>query len=178
MAETHNADAHADHGHGHDDHGHGHGHHEVHPPSFYYKTFGVLLVLFAISVIGPVFEIPLLTLITAFGVAFVKAGLVIRNFMHLNVERPIVWYSLSTALVFMVLFFFGTAPDVMNHEGSNWVNDAGTYAPDGSTWEEYAIALEERLSHHGEGDHGEAGDHGGEHKDAGEHKDGGGEEHH
>jgi hypothetical protein len=29
-------------------------------------------------------------------------------------------YILATTLVFMLLFFAGTAPDVMKHSGDNW----------------------------------------------------------
>ena len=98
---------------------HAHGHHEDHA-AHYIKIWGVLLVLLVISVLGPELEIQIVTLITAFGIAFVKAYLVMKEFMHLNVEKPIVHWFLATALVFMVLFFAGVAPDVMKHEGSNW----------------------------------------------------------
>jgi 4-alpha-glucanotransferase len=33
-------------------------------------------------------------------------------------------YLLTTVLVFMLLFFAGVAPDVMKHEGRNWVKPA------------------------------------------------------
>ena len=55
-----------------------------------YTTFGQIFVL-----------------VTAFGIAFVKAYLVAAKFMHLDVEKPFVWYLLTTCLVFMVLFFMG-----------------------------------------------------------------------
>ena len=62
-----------------------------------------------------------LTLITAFGIAIVKAYLVAKNFMHLNIEPRYAVYLLCTVLAFILLFFAGTAPDVMKHEGSHWV---------------------------------------------------------
>ena len=65
-----------------------------------------------------------LTLLTAFGIAFVKAGIVIKYFMHLDTEKPIVWYALITSLVFMLLFFAAVSPDVLNHEGTRWENVA------------------------------------------------------
>lgn len=110
-------------------HAHAHDHdHGAHSPQHYIKIWGVLLVLLVISIAGP--EVAkgmgsaglIVTLITAFGIAFVKAWLVIKHFMHLTAEKPIVWYVLITCLVFIVLFFAGTAPDVHNHEGTNWVN--------------------------------------------------------
>lgn len=86
----------------------------------YIKVWGVLLVLLVVSVLGPMAEIQVLTLITAFGIAIVKAYLVARNFMHINVERQYIVYMMVTCLVFMLLLFAGTAPDVMESDGRNW----------------------------------------------------------
>jgi caa(3)-type oxidase subunit IV len=91
----------------------------AHHPN-YIKIWGILCVLLVISVAGPFLEIQIVTLITAFGIAIVKAYLVAANFMHLNVEKRYVVYLLSTMLVFMLLFFTATAPDVMKFEGTNW----------------------------------------------------------
>ena len=112
--EHHAADsaAHADHGYGHATSGH------------YVKVWGILLVLLCVSVAGPFLGIKIVTLITAFGIALVKAYLVAKNFMHLNVQRPFVIFLLVTALALMVLFFGAVSPDVMKHEGRNWTNDA------------------------------------------------------
>ncbi len=90
----------------------------------YVKIWGILIVLLIISLIGPEFGIQWLTLVTAFGIAFVKAGLVIKYFMHLTVEKKIAQYILIACLAMMALMFFGIAPDVMNHEGQNWENVA------------------------------------------------------
>ena len=111
----------SEHAHSHD-HGDDHGGHHAVPDSHYIKIWAILCVLLVISVLGPEIGIPLLTLITAFGIAFIKAYMVMKNFMHLNVEKPIIHYVIATCLVFMVLFFSGTAPAVMKHEGLNWEN--------------------------------------------------------
>ncbi len=87
----------------------------------YIKIWKILLVLLVISVAGPFLEIQVITLITAFGIAIVKAYLVAKNFMHLNLEPRYAVYLLLTMLVFVFLFFAATAPDVMKHEGQNWV---------------------------------------------------------
>jgi caa(3)-type oxidase subunit IV len=89
-------------------------------PKKYVKIWAILLVLFCISVIGPEFGIKWLTLITAFGIAFIKAYLVITEFMHLNVEKKVVVYMLGSMIMVVIMFFFGVAGDVMNPEGSNW----------------------------------------------------------
>ena len=105
--------------------------HTHHPD--YVKIWGILLVLLAISVLGPMIGIQAVTLITAFGIACVKAYLVAKNFMHINFAARYVTYLVATALLFMLLFFAGTAPDVMNSEGSGWEKpawkaDAARYA--------------------------------------------------
>ena len=92
--------------------------HTHHPD--YVKIWGILVVLLAISVAGPMIGIKVVTLVTAFGIACVKAYLVARNFMHINLARRYVTYLVATALLFMLLFFAGTAPDVMNPEGTQW----------------------------------------------------------
>jgi len=90
----------------------------------YVKIWGILVVLLIISVLGPLVGIEWLTLVTAFGVAVVKAYLVVKNFMHLNVEPRFVWYMVGTALAFMGLFYAGVSPDVMAPDGDNWQKPA------------------------------------------------------
>lgn len=87
----------------------------------YVKIWAILVVLLVITVVGPLAEIRVLTLLTAFGVAVWKAYLVVKHFMHLPLSPTYVSYLLVTALVFMLLFFAGSAPDVMNASGDNWV---------------------------------------------------------
>ena len=98
--------------------------HHVHPPSYYVKIWAVLCALLVVSVVGPMFEIRLLTLLTAFGIAIWKAYLVAKNFMHLGIERRYVTYLLVASLALMALFYAGVAPDVMKHEGQQWENVA------------------------------------------------------
>jgi caa(3)-type oxidase subunit IV len=91
----------------------------------YVKIWATLVVLLLISVFGPFLGIRVVTLIAAFGVAVVKAYMVAKNFMHLDIEKPIVHWVLATAVVLMVLLFAGLAPDVMMGSGSGWQKDAG-----------------------------------------------------
>lgn len=90
--------------------------------SGYVKVWALLILLLVVSVIGPMLGITLVTLVTAFGVALVKAYLVAKHFMHIGLERRYVVYLLVTCIGFIVLFWAGTAPDVMRHEGTNWRN--------------------------------------------------------
>ncbi len=103
--------------------GHGPGH-SAHPDSFYVKIWGVLLVLLVVSVVGPELGIRVVTLITAFGIAVVKAYLVVKNFMHLGLEKKYIGYLLVTMLALMVLMVGGIGPDVLRHDGTRWSNVA------------------------------------------------------
>lgn len=105
------------------DHAHAEGH-DAHSPAHYVRIWAILLALLVVSVMGPELGVLWLTLVTAFGVAVVKAYLVAKHFMHVNVEQRFVAYALLTALVFMLLFFAGTAPDVMKPDGALWEKPA------------------------------------------------------
>ncbi len=100
----------------------------AHGDAHYVKIWGILLVLLVISVVGPMAEIPILTLLTAFGIALVKARYVIKYFMHIPTEKPIVHWILIASLVSLVLLWAGVAPDVQKHEGHQWSNDAAKAA--------------------------------------------------
>ena len=108
-------------------------HADDHGQAFYVKIWAILLVLLIVSILGPILAPHLefgflkawmITLMTAFGIAVVKAYLVAANFMHLNIEKKYITYLLTTMLMLMLLFFAGTSPDVMKHEGLNWKNVA------------------------------------------------------
>ena len=93
----------------------------------YVKIWVILCVLLVISIFGPMLEIRIITLLTAFGIAIVKAYLVVKYFMHVNVQPGYVAMLLSTALAFMALMFAGVAPDVMKDEGRNWTKPSFAY---------------------------------------------------
>ena len=91
-----------------------------HSDDHYVKIWAVLCALLVVSIVGPMLEIRVVTLITAFGIAFVKAYLVAKHFMHLNIEKRWVIYILGVMLAFMAVFFGGIAPDVMLDGGTQW----------------------------------------------------------
>ena len=88
----------------------------------YVKIWVWLVVLLLISVAGPMLEIPSLTIITAFGIAVIKAFLVAANFMHLKFEKQIISFLLILALCLLCVFFFGLAPDIMMTDGEQWID--------------------------------------------------------
>ena len=91
----------------------------VHHPN-YVKIWAILVVLLAVSVVGSLSHVREVMLIAAFGVAIVKAYLVAKNFMHVNVEKRWVPYLLIMCLLFIAILFAGVAPDVMKNSGLNW----------------------------------------------------------
>jgi caa(3)-type oxidase subunit IV len=92
--------------------------HVQHPN--YVKIWAILVALLVVSVVGSMSHVRAVLLIAAFGVAVVKAYLVAKNFMHVNVEKRWVPYLLIMCLLFIAILFAGVAPDVMKHSGLNW----------------------------------------------------------
>ena len=134
----------------------------------YVRVYVVLLVLLAVSIVGPFvgeglnrqvevfgqsFSLGIvITLITAFGIAVVKAWLVIKNFMHLTIERVVPKLFLAASVLLLALFWGGVAPDVQLHEGRLWENDAARAAIARGIAEPEEHAEEEHVD---EGEHAE-----------------------
>jgi len=119
---------------------------EHHETSFYVKIWAILLVLLIISVAGPMIGIKWVTLLTAFGIAAVKAYMVAVNFMHINLTPRFVTYLITTTLVFMLLFFAGTAPDIMKSHGTNWEKPAWIAAE--AAYEAGEVGGHHEVDHH------------------------------
>jgi caa(3)-type oxidase subunit IV len=137
-------------------------HADDHGQAHYVKIWAILLVLLGVSVMGPILAPHLefgflkawmITLLTAFGIAIYKAYLVAANFMHLNIEKKYISYLLATALMFMLLFFAGTAPDVMKHKGQNWENVAAEAEVERALEAQAADAQGEHGREHDDAEH-------------------------
>jgi caa(3)-type oxidase subunit IV len=120
-----------------------HAHAATHSHPNYVRIWAILVALLVVSVAGPMFGHKVVTLVTAFGIAVVKAYMVAKNFMHINIERRFIPYIVTTMLVFMLLFFAGAAPDVMKAHGTQWEKPA---------WVAGA-AVENPAAAHGAGGH-------------------------
>jgi len=118
--------------------------HEGHHPS-YVKIWAILVVLLVVSVVGPMVGIRVVTLITAFGIAIVKAYMVAKHFMHVNLEKRWVAYLLLAMVTLVLLFVGAVSPDVMKHDGRRWENTAAKSAVEKGLQEG---AREERGGHH------------------------------
>jgi caa(3)-type oxidase subunit IV len=138
------------------DNQHDHGEHDGHHTN-YVKIWVWLLILLVISLIGPELGIKSVTLITAFGIAFVKALMVCGWFMHLATEKKVAWYMMLGCLALMLVLFAGLAPDVMEKEGANWEHHP--YEPDLSRYEAHGDHADHDEDH---GDH-DGHDHGHDH---------------
>jgi caa(3)-type oxidase subunit IV len=103
----------------HDAHATAHAHDAGHD-QHYVKIWAILCVLLIVSIVGPMIGIRVITLITAFGIAIVKASMVAKYFMHVNIEKRWVVYLLLGMVAFMLVLFWGVAPDVMEHRGHRW----------------------------------------------------------
>ena len=97
---------------------------DSHGPKYYIKIYLVLVVLFIISVLGPELGYRAVTLVTAFGIAVVKAVIVAAYFMHLNVEKKYVHYVLYSMLLLMGILYAGIRIDIEATRGGNWVNES------------------------------------------------------
>jgi caa(3)-type oxidase subunit IV len=118
----------------------------------YVKIWAILLALLVVSVLGPMLEIRALTLVTAFGIALVKAFMVAKYFMHIGLERRWIIYLLVGMLAFMLVMVGGISPDVLKHDGLRWENTAAKA--------EVARGEKAGTSDHGAGQHEAAGEHG------------------
>ena len=102
----------------------------IHHPD-YVKVWGVLVVLLLVSILVSWTGFREVTIGIAFAVAFAKAYLVAKNFMHIHLQARWIPYLLIVCIAFMVVLFVGLAPDVLRHRGLFWVNfSAEQAAPD------------------------------------------------
>jgi len=111
-----------------------------HSTQKYFKVYFALVILFLISYIVPEMmpDNKVMVLLSAFGIAIVKALMVCAYFMHLNTERKFVWYLLISCLTMMYLFYIALVPDIMRKEGHNWKSHIEVVMPE---------------NHHGHDDH-------------------------
>ena len=139
----------------------------IHPVSYYVKTWALLVVLLAVSFVGPIIAPHIfgpesigkttMVLTTAFGIAIVKCFLVCAYFMHLNIEKRLASMIVLLAVVLMGLFFSGVSPDVMKHQGDQWVNLAANAETarrierEGADGKKLDAEVERRLEEHEHG---------------------------
>jgi|GEM_PF-676634 len=94
---------------GHGDGGHDGGHDQEHhlvPASTFYKVFAGLICLTVLTVAASRIDMGFFNDIVAFGIATVKAGLVLAIFMHLKYDDMLNRVIIGCAFFFLVVLFF------------------------------------------------------------------------
>lgn len=74
-------------------------------PSLYYKIFGALMVLTALTVFVAFFDFGPLNNVVAMGIAVLKATLVILFFMHVKYSTRLVWVVVAGGFVWLGIMF-------------------------------------------------------------------------
>ena len=90
-------------GHGND---HGDTAHHLIPLPVYFKIFGVLIGLTFLTVLASRFDFGVMNTVVAFGIATVKAGLVLAFFMHLKYDNMMNRVIIFSGLFFLVVLYF------------------------------------------------------------------------
>ena len=86
---------------------------EYHGHPNYFMIWVLLLVTFTASLVMGMFFSPLVTVVSAFAVAFLKAYFVLDYFMHLKWEPKFFWGLLIFSVLVMVFLFVGLYPDIV-----------------------------------------------------------------
>jgi len=95
---------------GHDEHVH------ITPVDLLLKVWFALVVLTVVTVAVTRVDLGKLNLLTALGIATVKALLVALYFMHLRWDRPLNGVIFLTAIVFVAIFVGGALLDTLSYQ--------------------------------------------------------------
>ncbi len=79
----------------------------------YVKVWAALVVLLLASFAAALLENHRLAVALVFGVAVVKSGLVLGNFMHLRWEPKLIWGVAAFGVLCIVFLYFGVLPDIV-----------------------------------------------------------------
>ncbi|GIL16837.1 MAG: hypothetical protein BroJett040_05880 [Oligoflexia bacterium] len=79
----------------------------------YIKIWGVLVGILVLSLAVGELGHKVLSVTLIFGLALVKAIMVIGNFMHLKWEPKLLTWVMIFAVAALGIFYFGVAPDVV-----------------------------------------------------------------
>lgn len=86
--------------------------HHIVPASTFLKVFATLIVLTVITVAAAQFDFGSLNAVVAFGIATVKASLVLGIFMHLKYDNMMNRVIIFTGLFFVVIFYMFCILDI------------------------------------------------------------------
>lgn len=83
-----------------------HAEHHMIPFDVYIKVFLALIVLTVITVLAAQVDFGALNAVVAFGIASVKAGLVLAIFMHLKYDNLLNRVIIGSSVFFLIVLYF------------------------------------------------------------------------
>lgn len=93
--------------------GHGSGEHHIIPLKTYWSIFGALIVLTVVTVLAAKVDFGALNTIIAFGIASVKASLVLGYFMHLKYDNMMNRVIIGSSVLFLLILWFFCILDIL-----------------------------------------------------------------
>jgi cytochrome c oxidase subunit IV len=91
---------------------HGNDEHHIIPLATYFKIFGSLIVLTGLTVLAAQFDFGAFNTIVAFGIASVKATLVLGYFMHLKYDNLMNRVIIGSGVFFLIVLWFFSILDI------------------------------------------------------------------
>lgn len=88
-------------------------HHHIIPLNTYLKVFAALIGLTVITVAAAQIDFGALNTIIAFGIASVKAGLVLAIFMHLKYDNVMNRVIIGSSVFFLLILWFFSILDIV-----------------------------------------------------------------
>ena len=104
--------------------------HHVIEPIVYYKVFGVLTILFILTVVAALFDVskmmnwPPANIIIALIIAVIKAAVVVLYFMHVKYASRLTQMFAGAALLWLVVMFAFTFADYFSR---SWIPQPGSW---------------------------------------------------
>lgn len=92
---------------------HGSAEHHIIPLGTYLKVFGTLIVLTVVTVLAAKVNFGPFNAVVAFGIASVKATLVLGYFMHLKYDNMMNRVIIASAVLFLILLWFLSILDIV-----------------------------------------------------------------
>ncbi|MDH5657074.1 MAG: cytochrome C oxidase subunit IV family protein [Spirochaetia bacterium] len=84
---------------------------EYHGHPNYTLVYGILVALLGLSYLSDFIEAPIFAMTLLFGTAFIKAWLVISNFMHLKYEHWVMWLIPGSGVACLIILYVLVFPD-------------------------------------------------------------------
>lgn len=88
-------------------------HDDYHGHPNYILTWGILLLIFGLSLAAGMIGNITLAVTLIFGMAIVKIMFVVTNFMHLRYEPKSIWFTVGFGLACAFIFYYGILPDIL-----------------------------------------------------------------